>query len=90
MSLHIVSGKVCCELDNLVFPWRPVPKAIGTRPKWIVFADTDKMNNSVAIWHPNIYVVLCINQRNIALNVFVNNGRQMAQENAFGKQLTGQ
>ena len=48
-----------------------MPKAIGTRPKRIVLADTDKMNKSVAIWHPSIYVTLCINQFNIALNVFV-------------------
>lgn len=56
-----------------------MPKAIGARPKWIVLADTDKMNNSVAIWHPNIYVALCINQFNIALNAFVDNGQQMAK-----------
>lgn len=69
---------MCCEVDNRVFRGAPVPKAIGTTPEWIVLADTDKMNKSVAIRHPNIYVTLCINRFNIALNAFVDNGQQMA------------
>lgn len=53
-----------------------MPKAIGTRPKWIVLADTDKMNNSLTIWRPNIYITLCIKQFNSALNAFVDTGQQ--------------
>lgn len=67
-----------------------MPTAIGTRLEWIVLADTDKMNYSVATRHPNIYSSVCVNQFDIDLNAFVNNGRKLTQCNAFGKQLTGQ
>lgn len=48
-----------------------MPGTIETRLKWTVLVETDKMNNSVAIWCSNIYVTLCIKQFNMALNVFV-------------------
>lgn len=53
-----------------------MPEAIGKRVKWIVLADIDKINNSVAIWHPNIYITVCIKHFYIALNAFVDNRQQ--------------
>lgn len=69
-SLHSVSGRVFCELANLV-SWQHTPKVFGTKSKWIVLAGTDEMNKSVAIWHADIYETLCIPQ-NVAvlLNAF--------------------
>lgn len=69
-----------------------MPKAIGTSLKWIVLADTDRMNMSVAIWHPNIYVTLCVNQFNITLNA-LGDTRQQIKPFPHGLvhiQLTGQ
>ncbi len=67
-----------------------MPKAIGTRLEWNLLADTDQMNKSVAIWHPNIYLTLEISQFNISLNAVVENGQKITQWDAFDKHCAGE
>lgn len=58
---------------NLIL-WFSVPphaKSSWNMVEMDCVADRDKMNNSVAIWHSNIYVTLCIKHFNMALNTFV-------------------
>lgn len=72
---------MCCELDNVVLHGATRQKAFGTRPKWIVLADTDKMNKSVAIRHADIYEALCITS--ISHHIERICEQQMAQKNAL-------